>query len=80
MATSVEKLRALRPEVTAELEAMLAGSAVGRMAGPVLAFIRPQIDAKIDGWLSLPPETIDATLDNIIERLNDLRSDPPALT
>lgn len=80
MATSTEKLAALRPQVTAELEAALVGNTqVGLLLRPVLASIRPLLDAKVDAWLREPPERIDTLLGDLAATLLVLRSDdaPP---
>lgn len=80
MATSIEKLVAMRPQVTQELETLLMGShEVGPLLRPVLGFVRPLLDRKVDAWLELPPEQIDQVLGELAAMLARLRSDdaPP---
>lgn len=75
MATSTEKLAAMRPQVTQELLGLITGSEVGPLLRPVLGLLQPQLDRRVDAWLALPPEQIDKVLGDLAGMLASLRSD-----
>lgn len=76
MTTSTEKLAALRPQVTQELEQLLVGNQqVGFLLRPVLASVRPILDAKVNAWLASDPADVDTVLGDLAGMLLALRSD-----
>lgn len=66
MATSTEKLHATRDHLEPQLEALLANDR-GMAASVAVAFMRPQIEAKVDELLARSPDDLDAILFQIID-------------
>lgn len=78
MATSNEKLRALRGPLTDQMMAAVAGPTMGKfgpMAQLALASFRPRIDSQIDGYLNRPAAELDDLLGTIAATIAGLRSD-----
>ena len=80
MATSNQKLAALRPEVMAMMEEALATTpGLGSLVQLATASLRPLIDGQIDTQLARPADDLDAILAQWARTLAGLRSDGAAV-
>lgn len=73
--SSTEKLTATRAQLELRIEELLSTSDGGMAAQMALAFIRPQVEAKVDELLARPADDIDeflvAVIDIIARHISD---------